>query len=136
MKERKNITRWIYWFTFAIAIIIIYKLLDNFNDIFLWFKRLISILMPFFMGVLIAYLFYIPCRKIESLYRSLKFKYIQKKSRGLSIITVYLIALLILIIIVNILFPALSKSISDLAINLPDYYQNAMKYAESIPDRS
>ena len=33
MKEIKNWTKWIYWFTFAVAVIIVYKTLDNFNDI-------------------------------------------------------------------------------------------------------
>ena len=28
-----------YWFTFAVSIIIIYKILDNFNDISQWFKK-------------------------------------------------------------------------------------------------
>ena len=68
MKEKKNWTKWIYWFTFAVAVIVVYKTLDNFNDISAWFKTLNSILMPFFMGILISYLLYIPCRQIEGCY--------------------------------------------------------------------
>ena len=109
MKERKSITKWMYWFTFAVSIIIIYKVLDNFNDIFMWFKRLNSILMPFFMGILIAYLFYIPCRKIERLYRKIKPKFLNKRARGLSIITVYILAFLLLSLTINIIIPSLSK---------------------------
>lgn len=134
MKERKNITKWMYWFTFAVSVIVIYKVLDNFNDIYLWFKRLNSILMPFFMGILIAYLFYVPCRQIENLYKRIKPRFINKRARGLSIITVYVIAILLLTIIIKILVPALSKSIGDLANNLPGYYQNAIDFANNMPE--
>ena len=134
MKERRNITKWMYWFTFAVAIIIIYKVLDNFNDIAKWFKGLNSILMPFFMGILIAYLFYIPCRQIEKIYKKIKLRFINKKARGLSVITVYILAALLVTIIIKILLPALSKSITEFATNLPGYYQNAISLANNMPD--
>lgn len=134
MKEKRNWTKWLYWFGFAVAIIVVYKTLDNYNDIAQWFEKLISILMPFFMGILIAYLFYIPCRQIEKLYKKIKFKTINKRARGLSVITVYIIAILVLTIVVNILIPALSKSIIDLANNLPGYYQNAINFVNDMPD--
>ena len=66
-------------------------------------KKLLSILMPFLMGILVAYLFYIPCRQIESLYKKLKPKFIKKRARTLSIITVYIMAILLLAIIINII---------------------------------
>lgn len=136
MKEKKNWTKWIYWFTFAVAVIAVYKTLDNFNDISKWFGKLISILMPFFMGILIAYLFYIPCRQIEGLFKKVKFKFINKRARGLSVIAVYIIAILLISIIINILIPSLSKSVVDLANNLPGYYENAMDFIDNIPEDS
>lgn len=136
MKEKKNWTKWIYWFTFAVAVIAVYKTLDNFKDISKWFGGLISILMPFFMGILIAYLFYIPCRQIEKLFKKIKFKFINKRARGLSIIAVYIIAILLISIIINILIPSLSKSIVDLANNLPGYYENAKNFINDMPEDS
>ena len=136
MKEKKNWTKWIYWFTFAVAVIAVYKTLDNFNDISKWFGGLISILMPFFMGILIAYLFYIPCKQIEKLFKKVKFKFINKRARGLSVIAVYIIAILLISIIINILIPSLSKSVVDLANNLPGYYDNAMDFIDNIPEDS
>ena len=134
MKGIKNWTKWIYWFTFAVAVIFVYKTLDNFNDIALWFKRLISILMPFVIGLLLSYLFYIPCRNIEKLYKKLKPKFIKNRARGLSIITVYILAVLVIVIVINLLIPALSRSIVDLANNLPGYYQNAINFVNDMPE--
>lgn len=136
MKEKKNWTKWIYWFTFAVAVIVVYKTLDNFKDISKWFGGLISILMPFFMGILIAYLFYIPCRQIEKLFKKIKFKFINKRARGLSIIAVYIIAILLISIVINILIPSLSKSVVDLANNLPGYYENAKNFINDMPEDS
>ena len=33
MKKLKNETKWLYWFTLIVAIVIVYKVLDNFTDI-------------------------------------------------------------------------------------------------------
>lgn len=136
MKEIKNWTKWIYWFTFAVAVIFVYNTLDNFNDISNWIGKLISILMPFLLGILLAYIFYIPCKKIEGLYKKIKFRFMKKRARGLSVITVYIIALLLLALVIYIIIPALSKSIVELANNLPGYYQNAINYIDNLPDDS
>ena len=72
MNNKKNITKWMYWFTFAVAIIIIYKLLDNFSQIGNWLEKFLSIIMPFIIGVLISYILYLPCKKIEELYNKIK----------------------------------------------------------------
>ena len=136
MKEIKNWTKWIYWFTFAVAVIFVYKTLDNFNDISMWIKNLISILMPFFMGILLAYLLYIPCRTIEKLYTKTKFKFINKRSRGLSVITVFILLILVVAMAINLVIPALSRSIMDLASDLPGYYQNAINFVNNLPEDS
>ena len=134
MKETKKWTKWLYWFTFAVAVIVVYKVLDNFGDITSWFNGLISILTPFFMGILIAYLLYIPCKKIEKAYENNRV--LRKRARGLAVITVYIMAFLILFIIINIILPSISKSVIDLANNLPSYYSNAMNYIQNLPDDS
>ena len=54
MEERKRGLRWFYWFSLGVAIIAVYKLLDNFGQITEWLKGLANILMPFIMGLLIA----------------------------------------------------------------------------------
>ena len=70
MEEKKKSLKWLYWFSLGVAIIAVYKLLDNFGPITAWLAKLLNILMPFIAGLLIAYLFYIPCRKVESWYKT------------------------------------------------------------------
>ena len=63
-ENKRVITKWLYWFVFAVAVILVYKTVDNLGEISIWFKKLFSILMPFVIGILIAYLFYIPARNL------------------------------------------------------------------------
>ena len=71
-KKTRTWTKWLYWFTFAVAVIIIYKTVDNLGQITNWIKNLLNILAPFALGILIAYILYVPCMKIEATYRKVK----------------------------------------------------------------
>lgn len=134
---KKKITKWLYWFLFAVAIIVVYKTLDNFSAIGNWIKNFLDVLMPFIVGLLIAYLLYIPCRKVESIYRkNKKIKFVSKRARGLSILTVYIIVLVLLIIAINYLLPIISESIIDLLSNIQNYYSSLMNNIEDLPPDS
>lgn len=137
LNNKGKLTKWLYWFLFAVAVILVYKTLDNFSAIGAWIKNLIDVLMPFIVGLLIAYLLYIPCRKVESFYRKTKkLKFIQKRARGLSILTVYLIVIIILVIGINFLMPIIASSIIDLVSNIQGYYNTLMTNIENLPDDS
>lgn len=136
-EKKKSLTKWLYWFTLGIAIIVVYKLLDNFTQISDWFTGLLDVLMPFIIGLLIAYLFYIPCRKVESLYRKVKKpKIIAKRARGLSIITIYIIAILLIVLALNFVIPNITKSISDFIENFGNYYNSTMSNLNELPKDS
>ena len=67
-----------------------YKTLDNFGAIGNWIGGLLKVLTPFVIGILIAYILYIPTKKIENLYSKVKKpKIIAKKARTLAVFTVY-----------------------------------------------
>lgn len=136
MKEKGNITKWLYWFSLALAVIMVYKFLDNFTAIGLFLSNLMGILMPFIMGALIAYILYIPCKKVEECFKKTKSKFLKKRARGLSILTVYLIILLILFILVNVIMPPIVNSITDLLSNLPGYYNTITKGLNNLPEDS
>jgi len=137
MKEVKRTwTKWLYWFTFAVAVIFVYKTLDSFTEITEWISNLFNILMPFILGVIISYLFYIPCRKLESIYRKIKVKFLANRARILSILTVYLIAILIITLGIKFIIPNITKNIVDLTSNLQNYYNNALEGINNLPENS
>lgn len=137
MNEIKSRWRkWIYWFLLGVAIIIVYKALDNFNDIIGTIKGFFSIISPFFAGIFIAYLLYMPCNYVEKGLSKSKIKFISKRSRGLSVLLVYIIALILIMILINVILPVVLESISDLFNNAQQYYETAMQKYREIPENS
>lgn len=136
MKEKNKVTKWLYWFIYAVAVIAVYKTLDNFTVIGEFLKNLLEILMPFLMGFLIAYILYLPCKKIESLFIKSKFKLIRNRSRGISIFIVYLIVALLLVILINCILPPVIESVRDLVDSLPAYYVKLTKIINDLPEDS
>ena len=136
-EKRRTITKWIYWFSFAVAVIAVYKTLDNFSMIGVWLKNLINVLMPFIFGTLIAYLLYVPCRKLEHIYaKAKKTKIIAKKARPLSVFTIYFIVIILLIVSFNFLIPVIANSVIDLVNHSQEYYNSAMQNLENMPEDS
>ncbi len=137
MNEIKNHwKKWLYWFLLGTAIIIVYKTLDNFSDIIGAIGKFFSIISPLFIGVFIAYILYIPCANIEKCYKGNKFKFISKRARGLSILTVYIIVIILIMILFNFILPVVLESISDLLGNAQQYYESAIQKYSEISEQS
>ena len=136
MKENNKIKKWLYWFSLAVAVIFVYKLFNNFTSIGDFFAQLTGVLMPFILGILIAYILYIPCRSVEQCYQKLKSKFLKKRARGLAIFTVYLIIAMIVFILINIILPPIITSVADLANHLPEYYATLIKIINDLPEDS
>ena len=88
---KKNGKKWFYWFVLGVAIISFYKLLDKFPEIMQGIVNFLKILKPFFIGILIAYILYMPSKKIENMLKKSKTKIIKRKARTLSILISYII---------------------------------------------
>ena len=128
MKKEKVLgtKRWIYWVSIGVVLILIYKLLDNFTGIGDWVGNLFSVLAPFIEGILIAYILYTPCKKIENILIKRKNKFIKKRARGISILVTYLIVFALIIWFMNVIIPTLVNSISDLIKNVQTYYNSVI----------
>lgn len=126
----------ISWLLIAITVVIVYKMLDNFSNVTEWFGTFFRILKPFLAGLLISYILFMPCKKIEGILEKSKFKFVKKKARGLSVITTYIIFVLIVIIIINCIFPVLKESVVELVGNIPGYYETLVNKYKELPEDS
>lgn len=133
---KSNWKKWISWFLLAVCIIIVYKVFDNSGNVQEWFGTFFRVLRPFLAGILIAYILILPCRAIEKAYESTKLKFISKHSRALSVFTTYLLAVLIITIIINFIFPILRDSIVELFGNMPGYYETIIHKIDELPEDS
>lgn len=136
MRKKGKVSEWIYWFSLAISVILLYKFLENFVSIGVFIKKLVDTLMPFIIAALIALVLNIPCKKIEDCYKKSKSKFLRKTARGLSILTVYLIVTLIIFILFNVILPPMVESVTDLINNLPGYYNTIIKLINDLPEDS
>ena len=126
----------ISWLLIALIVVIVYKMLDNFSNIQEWFGSFFRIMKPFLVGLLISYILFMPCKKIESILLKSKFKLINKKARGLSVIATYIIFVLIIIVIINCIFPILKESVVELVGNIPGYYETLVNKYRELPEDS
>lgn len=128
--------KWFFWFSFAVASITVYKTIDSVSEVLSGISNLMNLLMPFVMGILVSYMFYIPSKSIEKTYNTSNVKLLKKHSRGLSVLTVYTMAIIIIFIAINFVVPALSSSLYDLANSLPNYYNRAIDFFNNLDDDS
>lgn len=138
MKEeiKSHWHKWVFYLTLGISFIIIYKLFDSLVFLSLSLKNLLKIVTPFLVGLLMAYLLYIPESKIERVLKKSKPKFIRKNCRKFGILFTYLITILTIIIIINFILPVLMASINELIGNLQNYYTSIIDMYYNLPDNS
>ena len=126
----------ISWLLIALTVVIVYKMLDNFSNVTEWFGTFFRILKPFLAGLLISYILFMPCKKIGGALEKSKLKFVKKRARGLSVIATYIIFILIIIIIINCIFPILKESVVELVSNIPGYYETLVSKYKELPEDS
>ena len=93
--------------------ILFYVALNNFGVIQVKLASFLNVLAPFITGFAIAYLLNTPMSFFErKVYCKLK------RRRALSVLTVYLLALVVLVILLNLIIPQVAQSIVALMGNM------------------
>lgn len=126
MERFEKYSRWVMALIFAIIVIAVYKTFDNFNKIIDVIKLAWSALTPFVIGFVIAYIFNMPCKRIDAGIKKSKYKAFSKNSKAISIVLVYAAALLLLLIVIRSIVPALYKNALDLYYNAPKYFEQVI----------
>ena len=133
---KKNFSKWMYYFLLGVAIIAVYKFFDNFTAIGEIIGNFFDIISPFIVGALLAYLLYIPASRIEKVFTKSKRKFLKKKSRGLSVLITYILAILVIIILFNVILPIVIESVVELVNNFQGYWNTAIARLNALPEDS
>lgn len=137
MKEvKRNLSKWMYWFLLGLAIIVVYKVLDNFIAIGKVIGNFFKIITPFLAGTLLAYLLYIPASRIERAFTTSKSKFLKKKARPISVFLTFILAILVIIILVNVILPVVTQSVIELVNNFQEYWNTAIARLNALPEDS
>jgi len=130
--KREHITKNISIFILAVLIIAVYKTFDSIGEVFGYIGDFFRLLIPLFLAFAIAFILHPLCKKLEEIYRKIKFKLISAHSRGWAIVTAYFAVLALVVGFFSVLLPMLFTSITDLVQSLPGIIENVGKYLYSI----
>lgn len=130
MKRFGQYSVWILAFLFVVGIIVVYKTFDNLAQITVFFGKLGSILMPFVLGFIIAYILNMPCKSLEKQFEKSKVQFIRSHGKPISIVIVYAAMIAILLIAIRAVVPAIYKNIMDMYLHLPDYINSGMEFLQ------
>ena len=121
----------IYTFFTIAALILFYKVIDNFANAFDSFRIIIDFLLkllkPFIIAIALAYFLYPLTRWMERKLFDSPLQYFKnkKRSRTFSILIIYIIILTLVAIFLYLTIPRIVKNISDLVAVLPSYVEEA-----------
>ena len=125
MKKVRKVNGNIITFLLIVLLLIIYKSIDNLSAVGDFFAMLFNAVKPFVTAFLIAYILNMPAKSIEGLLNKTKIKFINKRSKGISILLVYVLALIVITVCVRTIVPAIYDNCLDL-------YKNAGVYLDKI----
>ncbi len=127
----KELKKYLGLFVLGVLLIAVYKTFDNFGYVIDWGKNLLALLTPFVIGGCIAYVLYIPCRKIEALCQKTKVAFLEKHQCGIAIAAIYLIFFAAVTLLLFAVVPALVRSIKEFIEQLPVLIQGLFDWLNS-----
>ena len=137
MSNNKQFSKWLFWFSLGLAMVIVYKTIDTLGIAFSAIGNFVSIITPFIIACCLAYLLYKPCKSIEETFNNTKkLHFLKKHKRGFSVFTVFFIITIVLFILINFIRPAITDSVKELALNIPYYYNSAIYFLKNLPEES
>lgn len=132
-KNKSNFRKfWLPLFLFVVVVIVFYKVVDRLPQVFATVFDLLGVLGPFIGGLAIAFVLYKPAYALETLCEKSEKTFLKKHARGISVLTCYLVLILLLAVMLYLLLPKIFESIVNLVQNLPTYYNSAVNQIKSM----
>lgn len=135
MNKLKKLNGNIIIFLLALILLIIYKSIDNLAAVGEFFKMIYTSVKPFITAFLIAYILNMPCKSVKKLLEKTGSEFISKRSKGFSILIVYILALIVLTVTVRTIVPKIYENCLDLYKNFSVYLDGAMNFINGWLDR-
>jgi len=131
-----ELTKWIPICIIAIILMLIYKTIDNIEQITAAIGHFLYIISPLLYGILFSYFIYIPHNAIEKLLAKSKVAFISKRARGVTTILIFFVLLLIVVLILSFVLPIIFTSVIDFGSSLPGYIADILEYFDNLPEDS
>lgn len=132
--KKTFLKQWLPAFIFCAAVIVFYKIVDWIPGLLKVINNFLGILSPFFIGLAIALILYIPSNKFENLLKKCKNKFISKHARAFSVTVTYLIFIALVVLAFSFVIPKVVDSVGKLIDAIPGYYNQVSDFFTSKMD--
>jgi len=117
---------------FAVAFFILYHLAANTYEIVRMGRNFLAIIMPFLIGIVIAYFLARPISNLATLYARSESKFVKRKANVLAVISAFFMLLAIVTGVIIFVTPIVRDNVVDLVNNMDTYYADVMAWVNSI----
>jgi len=132
IKFFKNNMDYLKKFLLAFAVIVVFKTFDNLTSIFNGFGAISAALAPFFAALVIAYMLNLPIVKLAGFVGRINHPFFKKHSYGISVLTVYILAVALVAVIISAVVPELYRNLYELTLSMPGYVSQALTQLNNI----
>jgi len=132
--DPRQVKMMIPYFFLALAIIVAFRVISEFRMFIDLAVRIWEIFVPFFYGFLLAYILSIPAGALQKLISKSKNRVVNKRKKGISIISVYLLFFFSIYLLANLVVPHISSSIELFVENSQSYYDSLVQFVGYIND--
>jgi len=109
------------YFVLAVAVIIAFHIVSEISVLFGFVSRVWGIVIPFFYGLILAYIFNMPCSAIQRLLKRTPYKVIVKRSRPFAVLILMIIVVTLITLVLNWVIPAITRSITQFITEFDSY---------------
>jgi predicted PurR-regulated permease PerM len=120
------------YFVLGLLLIIAFRMVTGIGFFAEHLQRFWSVVTPFFIGGVIAYILNLPCSAIERLYKKINTRFFQLRSRGLSVLTLAILTITLLVLGVNFVVPTVTRSVSQFIDGLEHYEATFRGWIETV----
>ncbi|MCL2355869.1 MAG: AI-2E family transporter [Defluviitaleaceae bacterium] len=96
------------------------------------FRHFWGVITPFLAGGIIAYILNLPCSAIQKLLLKIDNRFVQKRSRGLSVLATVIIVVVLIIFSVNMIAPRVTESITAIVTAFDEYEDTVRGWIETV----
>ncbi|MCL2528674.1 MAG: AI-2E family transporter, partial [Defluviitaleaceae bacterium] len=121
--QSRMIRSMIPYFILAIGVIVAFHVVSEISVFWGVLSRVWAIIIPFFYGLILAYILNMPCGAIQRLLKRTQNKVVIKRSRPISVLILMLIVLSLIALLLNIVIPLIIRSITQFLAGLDSYQQ-------------
>jgi len=114
-----------------IELVLLYLIIVNLDRIFGGIGTFLSVISPFIMGAVIAYLLNKPALAIQRILEKSQRVLIAKKAQKLSVVLVFLLLITIVSVVVNFAIPIVESNVRDFAANVTNYYNVFLRWVNN-----